>query len=180
MTDSERLDGDVDRVMLDIETMGLEPGSAILSIGACRFDAHGIGETYYDEIDIDSCLEAGLEIDNDTREWWSDQPEQLVPDGDKPIGVSLVSFSQWLRSETFDEIWANSPSFDLAILETAYELTDYQVPWKFYETRDVRTVRSLPCAVELEMDGREHHALDDAVHQAREVAATLEVIEDVD
>ena len=27
-----------DRVMLDIETLGTDPGAAVLSIGACRFD----------------------------------------------------------------------------------------------------------------------------------------------
>jgi len=35
----------------------------------------------------------------------------------------------------------------------------------------------LPGAVELEQDGTEHDALDDAVHQAREVAATLRALE---
>jgi hypothetical protein len=41
----------------------------------------------------------------------------------------------------------------------------------------VRTVQSLPGAVELEHEGVEHNALDDAVHQAREVGATLRALE---
>jgi len=42
----------------------------------------------------------------------------------------------------------------------------------------VRTVQSLPGAVELEQEGTAHDALDDAVHQAREVSATLRALED--
>ena len=35
---SERPGDDPTRIMLDIETLGLAPGAAILSIGACTFD----------------------------------------------------------------------------------------------------------------------------------------------
>jgi len=36
------------RVMCDIETLGIEPRAAILSIGACTFDREGVGEDGYD------------------------------------------------------------------------------------------------------------------------------------
>ena len=178
---SEQSGDDVSHVMVDIETMGLKPGSAILSVGACRFDSGGAAlDRFYCEIDIYSCFDAGLKVDEDTREWWQDQPDDVRPDGDTDIGDALSSLSEWFDKRPYAGVWANSPSFDLDILAAAYEAVDLSEPWDYWETRDVRTVRSLPCAVELEMDGREHHALDDAVHQAREVAATLEVIEDVD
>jgi hypothetical protein len=49
----------VKNVMIDIETLGTRPGSVILSIGACRFGADGIGEEFYRAIDVLDSLMAG-------------------------------------------------------------------------------------------------------------------------
>ena len=68
--------------MIDIETLGTNPNSCILTIGAIKFDRkNDIGElknceTFYCRIDKDSCLSIGLDIDNDTLEWWKNQSKQ--------------------------------------------------------------------------------------------------------
>ena len=55
------------RVMLDIETLGTEPGCAIVSVGAARWSIDGVGdERLYREVSLSSCGAAGLEIDPDT------------------------------------------------------------------------------------------------------------------
>lgn len=167
--------------MIDIETLGVEPGACILSIGACEFSP-GIGvvedRTFYAEIDIQSCKNAGLVIDPDTRDWWNKKPADLRPfDGDTDLAVGLAKLKANVNGA--NEVWANSPAFDLKILEAAYEAVDISEPWEYYEARDVRTIRKLPGYVELPHTGREHHALDDAIHQAREVAATLANLEEV-
>ena len=90
----------------------------------------------------------------------------------------MLTFAEWYDTHDPDEVWANSPKFDAAMLEAAYDAVDESVPWDFHQLRDVRTVRALPGAVELEQDGVEHDALDDAVHQARAVAATLRALEE--
>ena len=164
-----------DRIMLDIETLGLEPGCVILSIGASRFDHDGLtGEDWYAEIDIADCRGHGLTVDNETYEWWREQGEWAPVDGETPLREALAQLTDWAGDA--DEWWANSPKFDMAILEAAYGAVGLDAPWAYYELRDVRTLRALPGAVELEMEGREHHALDDARHQAREVAATLQSV----
>ena len=63
--------------MIDIETVGLERGSAIVEIGAVQFEPVAmIGETFHASVSLTSCQEAGLTIDADTVEWWlGDQPE---------------------------------------------------------------------------------------------------------
>ena len=48
---SERPEDDATRIMLDIETLGLDPGAAILSIGACTFDTDGVGVVYLETDD---------------------------------------------------------------------------------------------------------------------------------
>ena len=158
-----------DRVMLDIETLGTEPGAAILSIGAVRFDAGELGATFHESIDIVSCEKAGLSIDAETLRWWLEQDDDatdVLTDG-HDLRHILDEFGGWFADA--DEIWANSPSFDCAILEAAYDAVGLEVPWEFWQTRDFRTLKNLPGAPDIDHDGTEHDALDDAKHQARTV-----------
>lgn len=167
-----------DRVMIDIETLGLEPGAALLSIGAVRFDAGGLNDEFEASISLSSCQEAGLTIDADTLEWWLDQDadaQHVLTGGDR-LGEVLGRFQLWLGDP--DEIWANSPKFDCAHLERAYEAIDGTAPWQYYQLRDVRTVAELPIAPDYEQDGTEHDALDDARYQARIVSETLRRIQE--
>lgn len=163
------------RVMVDIETLGIEPGAAILSIGACTFDREGVGETVHVSVDLESCQERGLTIDADTLQWWLEQDDAAreILTGGVPLATALAELREFLETHAYEELWANSPKFDMEHLEAAYDALDWPTPWAFYELRDVRTVTELPGAVERDQDGTEHDALDDAVHQAKEVAATL-------
>jgi len=74
---SDRLTNRTRRVMIDIETVGLEIGAAIVEIGAVQFAPGGqVGETFHRSISLTSSQEAGLNIDADTVEWWvGEQPE---------------------------------------------------------------------------------------------------------
>jgi len=163
----------VDRVMIDIETLGREPGAAILSLGAVRFDTEGVGETFHRSISLTSCQAAGLSIEAETLEWWLDQDDaaQTVLTGGDDLANVLRGFDAWYGDA--DEVWANSPAFDCSILEAAGEAVGVEMPWAFYEERDFRTLKKLPGAADLDQDGTEHHALEDAVHQARIASATL-------
>jgi inhibitor of KinA sporulation pathway (predicted exonuclease) len=160
--------------MIDIETLGTEPGCAILSIGAVHFTAAGRGETLYRNIDRASCEDAGLEIDEETVKWWSEQDEaaQAVLSGGGGLRDALIDLAAF--GDPAEEWWANSPKFDMAILKAAYERVDIEPPWEFYELRDVRTVKNLPGAEIPETQGVEHDALDDARNQAELVAANLQ------
>lgn len=162
-----------ERVMVDIETLGIEPGSAILSIGAVEFAPGGLGDEFYREISLESCQDAGLHIDAGTLEWWLNQDDAVtgILTGGDPLEDVLGSFWCWFPDGA--EVWANSPSFDCEMLEAAFDGVGMTEPWEFHDERDVRTLRSLPCAAAVEMDGDEHDALDDARHQARIVSETL-------
>jgi hypothetical protein len=166
-----------DRVMVDIETLGTEPGCAILSIGAVRFDGGQLGDTFYETISAQSCQNKGLSIDAGTLEWWLDQDEEAqdVLSGGLGLAWALAEFANWY--DDADEIWANSPSFDCEILAAAYDAVDKDVPWDFWQERDFRTLKNLPVAPEIEHSGVEHDALDDAKHQAHVAASTLKRLE---
>jgi len=172
------------QLMIDIETIGLKPGCVIASIGAVYFDGDGVGRTFYRSVDIETCADAGLAIDAETLKWWLDQPdvvqEQLA--GGEPLTSVLAALTQFCTptnsaSGPPTAYWANSPKFDMAILEAAYDAVDVgDTPWAFYELRDYRTLSTHPLAELTSTDGQEHHALDDAKSQAADVVATYRAI----
>jgi inhibitor of KinA sporulation pathway (predicted exonuclease) len=59
------------------------------------------------------------------------------------------------------------------MLEHAGEQVDVPMPWDFYQERDLRTLDALPHGGDIEQDGVEHTALDDAIYQARVASAIL-------
>ena len=165
----------IDRVMVDIETLGLEPGAAIVSIGAVRFDESGIHDTFERSVSLSNCWEDWeMDVDVGTLEWWLEQDEaaKRVLTGGEDLPEVLEAFSEWYDGA--DEIWANSPSFDCTLLEEAYARVGGTEPWAYHEERCFRTLADLPVAPELEHDGIEHDALDDAKHQALVAARTLQ------
>ncbi|MFP4218806.1 MAG: 3'-5' exonuclease, partial [Salinarchaeum sp.] len=174
---SKFYDPDRERVMVDIETLGIEPGAAVLSIGAVTFDTDGIGAQFHRSIDLQSCQDAGLAIDAETLQWWLDQDgdARAVLTGGDPLADVLAAFTEFVPEDA--EVWANGPQFDCEHLEAAYAAVDMDAPWTFRDERDVRTVRALPVAPDVEQDGTEHDALDDAVYQARIVGEALNRLE---
>lgn len=161
--------------MLDLETMGTQPGSAITAIGAVRFDLTGSQQfdTFYSRIDIKDCIDCGLIIDPGTVIWWLKRSEEarnelIRPAG--PLADALRAFSLWLPNEEF-EIWGKGPSFDLACLERAYEACDERIPWRFPNERCVRTIAALRPEIAAPPPEIKHHALHDAMSQARHMIA---------
>ena len=63
----------MNNVMLDLETLGTSPGCIILSIGAVFFDKNGLGQEFYQTIDVQSSIDAGLTMSGGTFKWWMGQ-----------------------------------------------------------------------------------------------------------
>lgn len=165
---------ELDRVMIDLETLGTEPGCSILSIGAVRFNEDGVtDDAFHRSISLKSCEAAGLEIDAETLGWWlgRNAEAQTVLSGGDDLKHVLEDFSVWYDQAV--EVWAYSPQFDCAILSAAYDAVDILPPWSYRDERCARTLSNLPVANDVEHDGVDHDALDDAVNQAEMVAKTL-------
>lgn len=69
-------------LMLDIETMGNESFSSIVSIGALEFDIETgkTGKEFYVNVDLQSCMDLGLIVNASTIMWWLNQNEQARKD----------------------------------------------------------------------------------------------------
>ena len=94
----------------------------------------------------------------------------------RSLTAVLLSLGEWMKEQANIggfRVWACSPSFDCVILKSAYERADVAVPWDYWNERDLRTLRV--CSPELDIqsfhleDEVLHHALHDALAQAREI-----------
>lgn len=166
-------------VMLDLETWGVKPGAALRSIGAVCFDPRTgtLGDTFYVNIQDESCLRAGLTQDPATVAWWAGQSlaarEALEVDP-QPIGTALTLFGQWWTSVEGVYVWGHGASFDPVLLEAAYAAALTEPPWRFWNIRCCRTVLALAPLDTPEPAGYvKHNALDDAKAQALRVSAVF-------
>lgn len=172
-------------VMLDLETMGTTPGSAIVAIGAVAFDllTGELGPEFEARITLQSNLDIGLTTDPRTIEWWmgqSDDARRHTFTGDRThIAIALQAFHSWIGTHTVDvEMWGNGANFDNNLLAAAYrawgDTWGENQPWKWWNDRCYRTVRSLhPDVPAPAFEGTPHRALDDARHQARHLIAMI-------
>lgn len=158
-------------VMIDLETMGKTPDCAIVSIGAVVFDPR-IGRvsknTFYRELDWES---QGRTIDPGTQEWWQGRAPaaKAALNGLDELDEALVELAEWLPRDA--KPWGNGATFDISFLEHAYRQHGIEIPWKFWNVRDCRTIKDLYESARGGYDkksgGTLHHALDDAIFQAQ-------------
>lgn len=161
-------------IMIDIETLGVRPGCAILSIGACEFGPKGIGNEFYVSISPNSCTEWGLTIEPFTVLWWMDQSQDARDFITKGKHVELDQALDQLRAAfnwKSKKVWCNGATFDFPILTAAHNAIGKSVPWEFWNCHDYRTIKNIvgrdvheACKVEPSVA---HNALADAVAQAQ-------------
>lgn len=135
----------MNNVMIDIETLGTAANSVILSIGAVAFNDTGLmGDEFYTNINIDSCLEKGLVVEGRTILWWMGQGDEARA----ALGTNELSLQAALHglANAFDWrdtlVWCNGLSFDLPILDTSYRACGMSAPWAYYNGRDYRTLKN--------------------------------------
>lgn len=143
------------QLMVDLETMGVNQKAPIVSIGVVQFDLK-TGETgkhFYQTINLESSIAAGLICDASTIKWWMEQEEgtrQKLFKQTENLKEVLHSLAEWMEeiitwdtSEGNLELWGNSAAFDLGILRSSYEAVGLPIPWIHWNERCLRTVASL-------------------------------------
>lgn len=153
-------------IMIDIETLGVSKNSCILLIGAIKFSRNkpiptnfssikqitDNLDTFYRKISISSCRKLGMEIEHPTLDWWKEQESEVFNEvfskNDRiPIDQALKELTDWM-TPSIHRFWARGPDFDYGILGNAFEKCELKTPWKFFHTRDVRTVIDI-CEIEV-------------------------------
>jgi len=170
--------------MLDLETMSTASNAAIVAIGAVKFDPDTgeLGQMFYRNVSLESCIAAGLDVEAGTVMWWllrSEEARRVLLEDALPLREALKQFNDFLYSIDRDAarlgervdiaVWGKGSDFDNVILANAYKALRYPLPWKYRNNRCVRTILALvPSAYDgVESEETKHNALDDAIYQAR-------------
>jgi hypothetical protein len=158
-------------LMVDIETMGNQSYSSIVSIAAVEFNIEtaATGKEFYRIVSLQSCLDLGLIVNADTIMWWMQQSDEarleFVKDEIVSIQQALTEFSKFCH--VFYQVWANSPRFDLGIIQNAYNKAGIPIPWDFRKERCLRTLSNIKPSIRgnVKKQGISHNALFDCYNQ---------------
>ena len=163
--------------MVDIETLSTRPNATIVSIAIVKFDRNGSlpklenMEQCYIKVARESCEVLGMHVDDKTMEWWKKQDESVRwealenPENRLSIKHALDKLSGFIGKGNA-LVWGNGDDFDCTILGEAYRLCGKTVPWKFWNTRDVRTVLDLANISPWDLPSNDkHHPVHDCYRQ---------------
>jgi hypothetical protein len=166
-------------VMLDLETFGSSAGCGLISIGAVEFSFQTgrLGKEFYSIVSHQSCRNHGLRDDAQTLDWWEKQSEEAKAayrESNSPnapeLPKVLKDFELYLHGMNEAKkirMWGNGSDFDNNVLAAAYQAASMAYPWRFWNNRCYRTLRSMYHGpITLERVGTHHNALDDAKTQA--------------
>ncbi len=152
-------------IMIDLETLGTRSSAAIIQIGACYFDRNTgeIGREFL--VNINEQID-GFTMDFSTISWWFQQSqearESVTADGVN-IFAAMSTLQDFLSEGEF--LWAHA-TFDLPIIQHAFEVVKFKNPIPFRGMRDIRTLMDLADhRSEKPREGVHHTALDDAKFQ---------------
>ena len=171
--------------MVDLETLGTKPGSALLSLGAVMFDESGVGARFYAVLGTGPQFTHGATVSDSTAAWWERQSaearEVLTAAGAaQDTEAQLRRFFAWWREQGAKYIWGRGANFDPPLLGATLELFGLEAPWKFYDVRCERTLTALfPQIKAPPFSGTRHCADADAAHQALHASMILRHIRDM-
>lgn len=169
--------------MIDIETLGTKADSAVLTIGALKFDPFNLvdptnGIHLY--LEVDEQTNAGRSVSEDTLKWWGEQDDAVRADvfreeGRSTVKSALDELAEFVKDT--DGVWAQGPTFDMVILENLYNGFGRKAPWRFNKVRDSRTIFAVFGDPRGKFD-LAHNALVDCYHQAKGVQLCLAKLKD--
>lgn len=176
-------------IFLDLETLGIKQDAPILVIAAYAVDSLGNKIASHCWRIRPASAKLHGEPDPATVKWWSEQsaqaqkqafeqgPRLSLPEALEGLEAFIKPLADKYGEQCF--VWGNAPTFDCSILRYAYGVVGRDVPWEYWQERDVRTVAWLgewlghDAKKFTEFKGEPHVALDDARHQAR---YTIEIL----
>lgn len=156
--------GELDHVMIDVETLDTTPQAVVLSLGLVLFDR---GKVY---LERQWCFDVQKEqqdrvVNPDTVRWWMSQDSSILATARVGIASVEAVFEDirgiW-NDYDVDRVWAKPAHFDIPILESLFA---YRHPWTHREVRCMRTVEEL-VQERAQRPSDAHSALADARAQA--------------
>lgn len=167
--------------IIDLETLDTVNTAVITSIGIALVEVNSITAEYEVlkekefkvDIDIQSCLDQGLTVSGSTIKWWmqqSDEARAHFNGQTYDLFAALGGVKNFLEKHKVKTVWGNSASFDIKILENAFNIFGklLGVPWPYHTERCFRTLRQIYDSIDMSdyFEGTAHDALEDARWEA--------------
>ncbi len=113
---------------------------------------------YHVNITFQSAISCGLSVDGDTLAFWMKQTKEIQDGLFSPAQIPLKEAIRWflgwfqevenkVRDYSGDDekvkVWGHGATFDPVILANVIRKCGYEVPWKYWNVRDTRTLFDL-------------------------------------
>lgn len=158
-------------IMLDLETLDTKPSAIILSIGAVKFDASGVGDWASFYPDIDEQIRMGRTFNASTLFWWMhkdrEEARKDILAGDRiPVTTALHYLSSFCDGA--EGVWGNGSDFDNAMLR---DIATFDL-WPYHRNRCFRTLMNMNPDLYWPYSNM-HTAVGDAMNQAKVASEIL-------
>ena len=140
--------------MFDVETLGKESNSVILSMAAIYFNPEDKptpqelrDNAFFVKLDVaDQIKRLNRKVGKTTMQWWSKQCDNVRRKSFSPSSEDVrfedgyEAMRQWAKSKNDDKcwVWARG-NLDQLVLDSMEEQLEIDSIWKFARWRDVRT-----------------------------------------
>lgn len=165
---------------LDIESVGLRPGSGVWQIGCIAIENPEL--KFYGTLHPTAASSPPFTFDEITIQWQREKNTanwQAAYDLNNYVYARhlLLDFAEGYRNlaANYDiYLWTKGPHFDIALLDEAYRRLGLNAPWKYHSIRDMRTLQHLFPNVQVPKPDGLHDALVDAKYQGEVIKACFE------
>lgn len=170
---------DLDHTMFDLETLSTRSNAVIVTLAAVKFSFdHSETESFCMNINPQGQKELGLVISADTVKWWRESNPEAAKQwmhSQHDLAEVLDAYDKFTERKANMWHWMNGMNFDAPILENAYLTLNREVPWKYWNLRDSRTVVAL-AGIDIRKEprvGLYHNAIDDCLTQIAHLKKAL-------
>jgi len=133
-------------LMIDIESLSLKKNAAIISMGYLIFDSEKETKFKHEVLTvIDQCENFnGRDVNWDTIKFHlgltQETHQYLMTDFSVLLKQALINLSDYIKKHKPKRVWANGICFDISVLENCYEQYELEIPWKYNQVSDARTL----------------------------------------
>lgn len=165
-------------IIIDIETLGRRNDAAITQVGLAIADKNfNILDKFLIQVDSKAWHTCNRTFTGETLLWWMQQKNTPVSNTStlsvysykELIEKLKLIFRMYNTSETL--VWTKG-SMDLFCIKDLFEYFDMELPWEFWQPRDIRTAKEFIEEWQT-FENNNHNALDDALNQLGELIANL-------
>ena len=168
-------------ISFDLETLGNTANAPIVQIGAVKFDNNGnIISSFLSTIDLEDLEQYNLPTNFSTVNWWLQQTPEAIENvfgkqtEKTTLKKALTDFRAYLTAEECT-IWSHA-SFDPPILKNNLIAVGLPPIKNYRAFTDLRTLMLIAGSPTIEKQGIAHTALDDALHQYKQIKACFQIL----